>query len=108
MDQGTRREQTPRIEDSEETFTIKIAALAKEITEYILDHQDDAAQEDRWRTTMKRAMGKSFREQHEEVQAVKAALMHKVETEMQSMQLRFDEIAGLIRISKQKSSEFRV
>ena len=57
---------------------------------------------------MKRAMGKSFREQHEEVQAVKAALMHKVEMEMQSMQLRFDEIAGLIRISKQKSSEFRV
>ena len=108
MDQGTRREQTPRIEDSEETFTIKIAPLAKEITEYILDHQDDAAQEDRWRTTMKRAMGKSFREQHEEVQAVKAALMHKVETEMQSMQLRFDEIAGLIRINKQKSSEFRV
>ena len=57
---------------------------------------------------MKRAMGKSFREQHEEVQAVKAALMHKVKTEMQSIQLRFDEIAGLIRISKQKSSEFRV
>ena len=107
-DQGTRGVETPRIEDSEETFTIKIAPLAKEITEYILDHQDDAAQEDRWRTTMKRAMGKSFREQHEEVQAVKAALMHKVEMEMQSMQLRFDEIAGLIRISKQKSSEFRV
>ena len=57
---------------------------------------------------MKRAIGKSFREQHEEVQAVKAALMHKVEMEMQSMQLRFDEIAGLIRISKQMSSEFRV
>ena len=57
------------------------------MTEYILDHQDDAAQEDRWRTTMKRAMGKSFREQHEEVLAVKAALMHKVETEMQSMQI---------------------
>ena len=106
VDQGTRGEETPRIEDSEETFTIKIAPLAREITEYILDHQDDAAQEDRWRTTMKRAMGKSFREQHKEVQAVKAALMHKVETEIQSMQLRFDEIAALI--SKQQSSEFRV
>ena len=106
VDQGTRGEETPRIEDYEETFTIKIAPLAREITEYILDHQDDAAQEDRWRTTMKRAMGKSFREQHKEVQAIKAALMHKVETEIQLMQLRFDEIAALI--SKQQSTEFRV
>ena len=28
--------------------------LTEEVTEYILDQQDDAAQEDRWRTTMKR------------------------------------------------------
>ena len=61
-------EKTPLIK---ETFTDKIAPLAREITTYILDHQDDAAQEDRWRTTMKREMGKSFREQREEVQKVK-------------------------------------
>ena len=30
------------------------ASLAKTITDYILDNQDDAAQEERWRTTMKR------------------------------------------------------
>merc|ERR1712194_1002442 len=44
-------EKTPLIK---ETFTDKIAPLAREITTYILDHQDDAAQEDRWRTIMKR------------------------------------------------------
>ena len=64
----TSGEETPLIK---ETFTDKIAPLAREITTYILDHQDDAAQEDRWRTTMKREMGKSFREQREEVQKVK-------------------------------------
>ena len=42
------------------------ATLAEKITEYILDHQDDAAQEDRWRTTMKRDMSKSFRLLREE------------------------------------------
>jgi len=52
-------------EDKRATFTEKIEQLAKKITEYILDHQDDAAQEDRWRTTMKREMVKSFRVQRE-------------------------------------------
>ena len=44
----------------------RIKPLAEKITEYILDHQDDAAQEDRWRTTMKRDMVRSFREQRVE------------------------------------------
>ena len=35
------------------TFAEKIAPLAKTFTEYIIDHEDDAAQEKRWRTTMK-------------------------------------------------------
>ena len=64
--------------------------LAEKITEYIIDHQDDAAQEDRWRTTMKRDMVKSFRVQRE------ATL--KVETEVQSMQSKVD--AKLDRIAK--------
>ena len=67
----TRGEETPLIDK------IAPALLAGQITEYILDHQDDAAQEDRWRTTMKREMSKSFR---------------KVETDMQSMQVKFDEM----------------
>jgi len=49
----------------EKPFAKKIAPLAKEITEYILGHQDDAAQEDRWRTTMKRDTMKRFRELRE-------------------------------------------
>ena len=35
--------------------------LAGQIRDYIIDHQDDVAQEERWRTTMKRDMAKSFR-----------------------------------------------
>ena len=60
------------------------ATLAEKITEYILDHQDDAAQEDRWRTTMKRDMVKNFRVQREATQ--------KVEMEVKSMQQRFDNV----------------
>ena len=59
------------------TAAEKIPPLAGKITEYIHDHQDDAAQEDRWRTTMKRDMGKSFR---------------KVKEDMQSMDEKLDRI----------------
>jgi hypothetical protein len=70
-------------EDKEETFAEKIKPLAEKITEYIIDHQDDAAQEDRWRTIMKRDMVKSFKKSKEAVQ--------KVETEMQRQR---EEIQG--------------
>ena len=53
-----------------EKATEKIAPLAEKATEYILDHQDDAAQEDRWRTTMKRDTMKRFREQRETIDEV--------------------------------------
>jgi hypothetical protein len=60
-------------EDTEDTFAQDMvfflqAALAEKITEYINDHQDDAAQEDRWRTTMKREIMKRFREQREAIE----------------------------------------
>ena len=108
------------VEDKGKTFAEKIEPLAKKITEYILDHQDDAAQEDRWRTTMKRETMKCFREQREEsgnqraaidrqceeVQTVKAevkAEVQKIEAGVQKieagvqkvemkMQQRFDEV----------------
>ena len=67
----------PLAEKSTPTFVEKVKPLADKITEYIQDHQDDAAQEERWRTTMKRDMGKSFR---------------KVKAEMQSMHQRFDHV----------------
>eukprot|EP00964_Phaeocystis_antarctica_P034884 scaffold19878_cov23-Phaeocystis_antarctica.AAC.1 len=53
----------------------EIAKLAEKITEYIINHQDDAAQEDRWRTIMKREMTNNFRKVKE--------VHEKVETEMQ-------------------------
>ena len=59
--------QGQRITAVARTFAEKIAPLAKQITNYILDHQDDAAQEDRWRTTMKRETMKCFREQREAI-----------------------------------------
>ena len=51
-------------------FAGNIAPLANRVTEYILHHQDDAAQEDRWRTTMKREMGRNFRKQRDEMRDV--------------------------------------
>ena len=56
-----------RGEDKERTFAQKIEPLAKKITEYINSYQDDAAQEDRWRTTMKRETMRRFREQREAI-----------------------------------------
>ena len=49
-------------EETEKNFAQKIAPLAEKITEYISAHQDHAAQEDRWRTTIKRETMKRFRE----------------------------------------------
>ena len=49
-------------EETEKTFAQKIAPLAEKITEYISAHQDHVAQENRWRTTMKRETMKRFRE----------------------------------------------
>ena len=72
----------------------KIAPLAKQITEYILDHQDDAAQEDRWRTTMKRDMAKSFREQREEAQKVKEEVHAKMDETLQIVK----NIAGIVAL----------
>jgi histone H3/H4 len=51
----------------EKKFAEKIQPLAELVTEYILNHQDDAAQEDRWRTTMKRDICKSFRIQDKKI-----------------------------------------
>ena len=86
----TRGEETPHVEGK--TLAEKIAPLAEKITEYILDHQDDAAQEDRWRTTMKRDMSKSFKKVKEEVRKVKEEVkagVQKAETEMQQ---RFEDV----------------
>jgi hypothetical protein len=69
--------------------------LAEKITEYILDHQDDAAQEDRWRTTMKRDMSKSFRKAETEMQAQreeKREEMQVLREEIHAMQGRFDDV----------------
>ena len=88
--------------EKEKTFAETIAPLAEKVTAYILDHQDDAAQEDRWRTTMKRKMSESFRAQREAAKKQRESIdgqfnrqreeVQKVETEVQSMQHRFDDV----------------
>ena len=72
----------------------RIKPLAEKITEYILDHQDDAAQEERWRTTMKRDMAKSFREQREEAQKVKEEVHAKMDETLQIVK----NIAGIVAL----------
>merc|ERR1740117_768121 len=64
----TPSEETPLVKEM--TFVEKIKPLAEEITEYIQDHQDDAAQEERWRTTMKRDIGKNFRTQRKAIDEI--------------------------------------
>ena len=76
--------------DKEETFAQKITPLAEKITEYINDYQDDAAQEDRWRTTMKRETMKRFREQREAIAEVRQLIikfvsMNQVGTAMDNL-----------------------
>ena len=48
----------------------RIKDLAEKIRDYILDHQDDVAKEERWRTTLKRDMAKSFRAANSQLTAV--------------------------------------
>ena len=60
-----------------------MAPLAEKITEYIIDHQDDAAQEERWRTMMKRDTAKSFREQRALLEKVDAKV-EKAEAEVKA------------------------
>ena len=86
-------EETPPIEKTALNFAEKITPLAKKVTEYILDHQDDAAQEDRWRTTMKRKMSESFRLQREA--ALEAA--KKQRDEVQKLHKKMDETIQLVK-----------
>ena len=96
----------------EKTFVEKIKPLAEEITEYIQDHQDDAAQEERWRTTMKRDMGKSFRkvllsmpgDQKVEAgeQKVKKEIQEEIKAEVQEIK---EEIKAEVQEVKEEIKE---
>ena len=72
-------------EEKEKTFAQWAAPLAKKITEYINDHQDDAAQEDRWRTTMKRETMKRFREQREAIDKLETAMLTRIDEKMDQL-----------------------
>ena len=67
--------------------------LAEKITEYILDHQDDAAQEDRWRTIMKRDITKSFHKLATDMQAQREEIRHEVREDIRKgVQGRLDDV----------------
>ena len=80
-------------------FEETIAPLAKQITEYIRDHQDDVAQEERWRTSMKRDISKNFRMQREasttmakEQRELVDSQFDKQREEMQAMQSKLNQL----------------
>jgi len=84
----------------------RIAPLAKKITEHIQEYQDDSAQEQRWRTTMKRSMSKSFRLQVEAAKKQSEEIM-KVQEEVQSMQERQSELVDS-RFERQREEIMKV
>jgi hypothetical protein len=90
----------------EKTFEERIAPLAKKITEHIQEYQDDSAQEQRWRTTMKRSMSKSFRLQVEAAKKQSEEIM-KVQEEVQSMQERQSELVDS-RFERQREEIMKV
>ena len=71
------------------SFDEKIAPLAEKVTDHILDHQDDAAQEDRWRTTMKREIGRSFRRQNKKIDQQR--------DEVQKLHTKMDKTIQLVK-----------
>ena len=80
---------------SEEEFSEKIAPLAGKITEYINGHQDDAAREDRWRTTMKREIMKRFRELRDTQAEAIAEVRHAIDKQREAtVELRQLIVAG--------------
>ena len=87
-------------------FEETITPLAKQITKYIRDHEDNVAQEKRWRTSMKRDISKNFRMQHEvstttaknfrkaanEQRELVDSQFNKQREEMQAMHSKLDQL----------------
>ena len=88
-----------------ETAAEKISPLAEKITEYILDHQDDAAQEDRWRTIMKRDMTKSFKKVEAGVQKVKEEVQQSMQHRFDEMHSKMDETLRLVKSLEKERSQ---
>ena len=97
---------------------LKIQPLADKIKEYILDHLDDGAQERREARhghEQRDASEKSFREQREasdksfheqrEESSKQREIMNKVETEVQSMQLRLNDVHAKLDETTSKLDE---
>ena len=59
-------------------------ALAKSVTQYVLDHQADVAQEERWRTTMQRKMDQHFRNIKDIQESVNSGFEELVKKEMKA------------------------
>ena len=64
--------------DKEKTLAQQIAPLTAKITEYINKHQDDAAQEELWRTNMKRDTMEGFKQQREAINKQGEAIRNEV------------------------------
>ena len=94
LEERAAAEGTQRSAKKEKTFPEKIQPLAEKVTEYILNHQDDAAEEEHWRTTMKRDIGKNFRIQHKKIDEQGIEMkqgLSKIDKQGIEMQQRFDD-----------------
>jgi len=79
---------TENTADNEMTVKIELEKsedeLARELTEYILDNQDDVAQEERWRTLLNKNISAKFAKQQEQLTNVEKQLTNteKQQTDM--------------------------
>ena len=73
----------------------KTIALAEKIRDYILDHQDDVAKEERWRTTLKRDMAKSFRAVDSQLASSSRATDSQLQLILTELREQRKEIDGL-------------
>ena len=91
--------------NKEKTFAQKIAPLAEKITEYINDHQDDAAQEERWRSIMKRETMKRFREQREAIAELRDTQGEAIAEMLQAIDKQREAIRAEVREAVDKQCE---
>ena len=75
---------------------------ARAITKYIMDHQDNMADEDRWRTGLKRMISDGFRDQQETFirtqQGVLKELLAPLEAQLERHQHQIDRVTKVLEM----------
>ena len=80
----------------------RIGPLAKAVTKYVLDHQADVAQEERWRTSMQRKMEKHFQEMKANQAQMKANQDQMMEANQGQMNQNFKDLRAELENTKKQ------